>query len=382
MAKTTKTVAQLEEELAQMKVSLAEARKKKIKEADDEDDDKKNVDIVKNLKKDDDGDKDAADKEDDEDDEDEDDEDKKVDESTDEGGDDESGESPFGSDKGKLKQGVKEAKKRTLTQSYREEEQPPVEDAGSPFGDDKGKLKQGVSEAISNLFKGEELSEGFKKKAATVFEAALTSQIAEATAEIEEIAQYNLAEAIAEIKEELLEQADDYVGYVVSEWLEENKLQVESSLKLEILEGFFSGLTQLYNEHNISVPDASIDLIEAKDNEVKALTEKANTLTAKLIKAEKTILEANKSQVLATLSEGLAATQVEKLKTLTKDIDAKTLESFKEKASIIKESYFSVGLKTIPKTDAHKVDGSQVVTTEGMDPSVAHYLETMKAQAE
>ncbi|HEY5234739.1 MAG TPA: hypothetical protein VIJ14_01065, partial [Rhabdochlamydiaceae bacterium] len=257
---------------------LAEAVKlykaAKLAEADD-DSDKKNVDFVDDIKKDDD---DSEDKDSDDDDGDKEDDKEKVEEDTDEGGQDHtdadeksegggtgSGESPFGSVEGKLKQGVSESKrgKRILTQSYREDEQPAVETLESPFSGDEGKLKVGVSEACSKIFDGAGLSEDFKKKAATVIEAVVKSLVKENTRRIEKIAQKNLAEATAEIEEELMEKADDYVGYVVAEWLEENKLQVESSLKTEIYEGFFEGLGQLYNEHNIAVPTADLDLLEA-----------------------------------------------------------------------------------------------------------------------
>lgn len=372
MAKSKLTAAELEEAVK----LYTESKKKKLKEAD-EDGDKKDVDVVKNLKK-------ADDKDDDSDDEgDEDDEtDKekeKVDEASDEdgeGGDSGSGESPFGSVDGKLKQGVSEAKakKRVLTQSYREEEQPAVETLGSPFGDDKGKLKQGVEEATNSIFAGEDLSEGFKTKAGTIIEAVVTSLVKENTKEIEKIAQKNLSEAIEEIEEELMEKADSYVGYVVKEWLEENKLQAESSLKLEILEGFFDGLRQLFNEHNIAVPSENLDLLEAKNAEVASLTKKVNSLTEKLIVADKNILESKKTEVIAKLSEGLTVTQVEKLKTLTEGLEAKSIESFSEKAAVIKESFFKDPSKTVIK----KEDGSQVVVTEGVDPSVQKILEHMK----
>ena len=226
---------------------------------------------------------------------------------------------------------------------------------------------------MSKIFDGEGLSEGFKKKASTVIEAVVLSLVKENTKAIEKVAQKNLKEAIAEIEEELMEKADDYVGYVIEQWLEENKLQVESSLKLEILEGFFEGLGQLYNEHNIAVPSESLDLLEAKTAENAALTKKLNALTEKVIAQDKALLEGKKSEVIAKLSEGLAATQAEKLKKLTEDVEAKNIESFTEKATVIKETYF----KDAPKT-VKKEDGSKVTITEGVDPSVQKVLDHMK----
>jgi hypothetical protein len=297
-----------------------------------------------------------------------------------EGGGAGSGESPFevitpSNPKGHLTQGVSEAtKKRVLTQSYREDEQPAVADMGSPFGGDEGKLKQGVSEATTKIFEGETLSEDFKKKAATVIEAIVTSQVVEETKRIEAIAQKNLKEAKKAIKQELTEQADRYVAYVVNEWLEENAMVAEPSLKLDIYEAFFEGLRNLFNEHNITIPSENIDLLEAKSAEVKKLTKQINALTEKLLGADKIVLESKKGDVLKKLSEGLAATQVEKLKQLTNDIDAKTLESFTEKATIIKESFF----KESAKAPAKKDDATKIINENAVDPEIAKLLERMK----
>lgn len=408
--KPQKSLAQLEEEVALARLALAEAKKKKVKE----DDDNSNVDMVdvKKGKKKDDADEDGDEDEDDEKDDkksvkkeakewgalggkepdvkdtDADDEDAKdygnehpsdkevVGEDADEDADDED-EEPEAGKKEKEKDDAAarkdEAKKRSkklkaLMQSYREEDQPPVETVGSPF-DIKGKM----AESISVIFDGETLTEDFKKKAATVFEAALTSRLNEETAKIEEAAQKALNHAVSEIEEDLMQKADDYVGYVVTEWLEENKLQVERSLRAEIYEGFFDGLKALFVEHNISIPADKLDMLEAKEAECAELTESNNHLTEKLIEKDKAILELKKDDVLAVLSEGLAATQVEKLKALTKDIEAKTVESFKEKVTIIRESFFKE-----TKAPSKKDDGATRKSSEAVDPNIQRYLDAAK----
>ena len=331
--KSKKTVAQLEEEAKVIAAALVEA--KKVKEADNADE----VDVKKDKKD------DAEDKDD--------------------------GKEPDVKDDGEDdKKDVKEAKKKKrLTQSYREEDQPAVETHGDPLTG----AKKLVGESIAGMFDGETLSEDFKKKAATVFEAALTARINEEIELIEAAAQAALDEAVSEIEEDLMEKADDYVGYVVSEWLEENKLAVESALKLEIHEGFFEGLKALFLEHNITIPTEKLDILEAKEAEVVALTASTNALTEKLIAADKTILELKKNDIVAELSEGLADTQVEKLKALTKDIEAKDAGIFKEKATIIRENFFKE-----EKAPAKKEADGAKVTTEVVDKNIQLYLDHAK----
>lgn len=410
-----KSVAQLEEELALARLALSEAKKKKMKEAENDDNGHVDmVDVKKGKKKDDDdedGDEDDAEDEDDKKskkneaaewgtgakgkepdvkDTDADDKDAKdygdehpsdkdvVGEETDDDAEDDEDDKEDAKGKKEKEEDdavarKDEAKKRSkklkkLMQSYREEDQPPVETLGSPFGDLK------VAESVATIFDGETLSEDFKKKASTVFEAALTSRLSEEIAKIESAAQKALTHAVSEIEEDLMTKADDYVGYVVSEWLEENKLQVETALRAEIHEGFFEGLKALFVEHNISIPADKLDMLEAKEAEVAELTESNNALALSLIEKDKAILELKKHDILAVLSEGLAATQVEKLKTLTKDIEAKTCETFKEKATIIRESYFKEA-KPVSKKDA----GDAKSTSEAaVDTNVQKYLDHAK----
>lgn len=422
MAKNT--ISELEEQVARARLALAEAKKKKMKmkEADEEGDHSDEVDVKKDdsdKDSDDDSDKDdekvdedaegeammkgGAGKEPDVKDTDADDMDAKdfddahgehtkkvVGEDADDADDheeDDKDEDDSDDETSKEKDEKNEAKKHkkrlhTLLQSYREEEQPPVENGPDPLLGGKrpdGAGEKSVAEGVKVIFDGENLTEGFKKKATTLVEAAITSRVKAETKLIEAAAEKALLTLVEEIEEELMSKTDDYMGYVVSEWLEENKLEAENALKVQIFEGFFDGLKALFLEHNITVPDSKIDILESANSEIEELEGIVNTMTEKLIKADKTILEMKKQDVVSELSEGLAATQVEKLKKLTEGIEAKDIESFKEKVTIIRESYFKDG-KTTASTK--KADGAKVHTEANTDSQVLKYLAAAKADNE
>ena len=433
-----KTIAELEEQVARARLALAEAKKtkKKIKEEDDDADQgdhSDEVDVKKGSDKDsdeddkvdedaegefalsagkgkepdvkdhegdaatwgkkkdvavsEDADEDEEDKIDGEDEEDKEKADKEVKEDAEEDaekadkdGDDE-GDKELKDAEKDAKNEAKKHKKRlhTLLQSYREEDQPPVENGPDPLlGGKRPDAEKSVAEGVAVLFDGENLTEGFKKKASTLVEAAVNSRVNAEVKLIEAAAEKALVEAVSEIEEELMSKTDDYIGYVVTEWLEENKLEAEQALKVEIFEGFFDGLKALFLEHNITMPEGKLDILRSANSEIEELEGIVNTMTEKLIKADKTILEMKKQDVVSGLSEGLAATQVEKLKKLTEGIEAKDIESFKEKVSIIRESYFKDN-KLAPKKDSA---GAKVYTEANADAQVLKYLNAAKADNE
>ena len=224
----------------------------------------------------------------------------------------------------------------------------------------KGAWKEDVDE----LFSEDELTEEFREKAETIFEAAVNTRINLEVARLEE--EYaekfetELQEASAQIFEEVSGKLDQYLDYVVEQWMEENKIAVESSLRTDIAENFIQGLQNLFAEHYITVPDEKIDLVAEMRAELDETRAKLNETLDQKIELEAIINEATAVSILDDISEGLAETQVEKLRTLAEGIEYTDGETYRRKLEIIKENYFSS--KTPAKTTGlitESIDGSE-----------------------
>lgn len=216
------------------------------------------------------------------------------------------------------------------------------------------KIPETVDENIALMFNGQELSEEFKKKASTIFEAAVATRVNAEIAKIEEEAQEAITLKLAEAEAKTTAQVDEYMEHVVAEWAEENKIALEAGIRQEIAESIITDLKTLFEKHNISIPAEKVDMLEASDAENEALRGEVNSLTEKLIATEAKIFEMEKQNILSGLAEGLAVTQVEKLSNLIKEVDAKSIETFKEKATILRDSMF-VETKSSVKTDEKTV---------------------------
>ena len=198
-----------------------------------------------------------------------------------------------------------------------------------------------VSEHVNALMNGEgDLSEEFKKKAATVFEAAVKSKVRTEVERLEDEYRTELEENINTTKSELTERVDTYLNYVVEEWMKENELAIERGLKGEIAEDFISGLKQLFEDHYVDVPDEKYDVLEAQSEKISELESKINEMMEKSIEMKTTNASLVKEQVLSELSSDLAETEIEKFKGLIEDVDYSNEESYREKLATLKESYF------------------------------------------
>ena len=197
-----------------------------------------------------------------------------------------------------------------------------------------------VKEDVAALIEGEDLSEEFKTKAATIFEAAVKSKM---RSEVERIIVHTQAEKEVEMesyKDELTEKVDTYLNYVVDEWTKENELAIERGLKGEIAEDFISGLKQLFEDHYIDVPDEKYDVLEAQSDKITELEEKLNDEIQKNIEVKEANSKLVREQVISEVSDDLADTEVEKFIDLTKDVDFSGEDSFREKLNTLKENYF------------------------------------------
>ena len=219
------------------------------------------------------------------------------------------------------------------------------------------------------------LSDEFKAKAETIFEAAIKSKLSEEIDRLEAKYEEELAEEIKTTKEDLVEKVDSYLNYVVEQWMDDNKVAIESGLRTEIAEKFMTSLKDLFTESYIEVPESKVDLVDELASEVEELEEKLNAQTGKAIEMAEQLEGYQREAVIREASRDLAETQVEKLKTLVADVDFDSEETFAEKVNTVKESYFkkaaAVTEEAIDEEDAYEVETSD---------SMSQYLSAIKRQ--
>ena len=233
-----------------------------------------------------------------------------------------------------------------------------------------------MEDDVNALLGGEELSEEFKAKAKTIFEAAINAKVAEIRATIEEEHEARLAEEVAEEKEALQERVDSYLEYVSDEWMEENPLAIEHGLKAELTESFLSGMKSLFEENYVSIPDDKYDVLESMVEKLDDMETKLNEQIEKNIGLNKRLSESVADGILESVSDGLAATQKEKLASLVESVEFESETEYRNKLETLKESYFP-GKTSTAKTET---------LTEGEDVppalatgSMASYLKTLSA---
>ena len=221
-----------------------------------------------------------------------------------------------------------------------------------------------VSEDVTALTEGEELSEEFKDKAATIFEAAVKSKLRSEVERIEEAKTQEVAEEVNRVRDELTEKVDAYMNYVVEEWMKENEIAIERGLKGEIAEDFISGLKSLFEEHYIDVPDEKYDILGTQSEKIDELEAKLNEQIEKTADLKKSHDVLVRESVFAEVASDLADTEVEKFKSLAEDVDFTDEDSFRGKLDTLKESYFPKAT-TIAESVDSETDGSESFDTTG-----------------
>ena len=238
----------------------------------------------------------------------------------------------------------------------------------------------------TTLFRSEEgLSEEFKKKASTIFEAAVHAKVVdEVNKRMEEQAK-EVDASKDEFQKELTEKVDTYLNYVVEEWTKENELAIERGLKGEIAEDFISGLKQLFEDHYIDVPDEKYDVLEAQSEKISELEEKLNEAIQKSVDLTSSNEKLVREQVISEVSEDLADTEIEKFKSLTQDVEFGNEDSFREKLNTLKENYFP---KSQPSSTSDETIGDEdgstaqdVDTTDAMKTYMSAISRNQKASA-
>ena len=227
----------------------------------------------------------------------------------------------------------------------------------------KEEIEVNVEEDVAALVNGEELSEEFKAKAATIFEAAVKSKIAKIRKQVREESKKETDERIESMQSEMTENVDKYLNYTVKEWMAENKLAVEQGVRNEVTESFISGLKKLFEEHYIDVPQEKEDVFENLVVEVAELEEKLDEQTQKHMDIVKELNTFKAKDAFRDISEGMVDTDVEKFTELAEDVDYETDEQYREKLNVIKNSYFKSDKKEV--TDNKGTAGTNNPVADG-----------------
>ena len=230
---------------------------------------------------------------------------------------------------------------------------------------------------VQALFEGEELSEEFQNKARTIFEAAINAKLAEVKESVQAQYEEQLVEEVAAIKSELEERVDAYLEYVADEWMTDNEIAVESGLKSEMTDSFLNGMKSLFEEHYVSVPEDKYDVIESMVDKLDEMEGKLNEQIEKNVALNRRLAESSADVVFGEVTEGLAATQKEKLATLVENVEFESETDYREKLVTLKESYF-------PSNAGAQRDKSENLSEETSTPnyqdissSMEHYLQTL-----
>ena len=245
--------------------------------------------------------------------------------------------------------------KQDTLKKMSEEEETEEETLIDEKSHDKEEMKKKMKEDMDSLFSDDStISEEFKSKAATIFEARVLDRVSQIEEQVESKYAGMLEEAVAEIKSDLTTKVDDYLNYVVEQWIEENQIAIESGLRAELTEEFIAGLRNLFAEHYIDVPTEKVDLVDELASKVEELESKLNEEMERGISYAKALVESRKNEITREVCEGLTTTQTEKIKTLAESVEFSTEDEYKNKVETIRENYFPSGVKKADANDLHE----------------------------
>ena len=208
-----------------------------------------------------------------------------------------------------------------------------------------------VDDDVKALLTGEELSEEFKAKTKTIFEAAVKSKISESKKKLEEEFEKQLSEKVEEVKTELSEKMDKFLTYVAEEWKKENEIEIHKGIKLEMYGSFMDGMKKLFEENYVQIPEEKYDVLDEMTHKLDEMEEKLNEQIEKNVSLSGQINARTRDSLIAEVSKGLAQTQQEKLASLAEEVVFESEESFKEKLATLKENYFPKEKVSAPKED-------------------------------
>ena len=243
----------------------------------------------------------------------------------------------------------------------------------------KESVKVDITDYVDALFEGQDLSNEFKAKAATLFEAALNEKVAIIEQAILQASQEVIEEEVSAVASTLTEQVDGYLGYVLNEWMQENRLQVEQGFRTEIAENFIQGLKELFENNYIEVPEEKVDLVDELFAENRQLEENLNQLMKQHMELQEKNIVNECANVFMELSSDLADTEVEKLASLCESIEFNSVDQYKEKVKILKESYFNGKSPEAESLTEETTTSSKPLINEDMNVYVNSISKHLKA---
>ena len=296
--------------------------------------------------------------------------------------------------KAKLAQQTFHANPGAHFQSYHEEETESEGEMVSEKHDDeaedkklikkmlkKEKMKEDVQSDVDALLSGENLSEEFKEKATTIFEAAVIARTSALMEEVEEALFEEFEVAVEEVKQELASKLDDYISYMAEEWVKDNQLAIENGLRAEIVEDFISGMKNLFIEHYIDIPEDKVDVVEELTTKVEDLEAQINEQITANVELHKTLNESKKQEAIHAVCEGLTQTQIEKMKQLAESVDFTTDEEFADKLVTLRTSYFTesnfVTATSSALNEEVEIEDDKSGKSAPVDPFVSQIVKTL-----
>ena len=232
------------------------------------------------------------------------------------------------------------------------------------------------TEDVDALVAGEELSEEFRQRAATIFEAAVSARVNDEVKAVTEAFEATLTEEVESVKTELAEKVDDYLSYAAQKWMEDNALAIEHGIKNEISESFFSGLKTLFIEHNMSVPEEKFNLLDGMVGELDEMEAKLNEQIDANVQLNKQLGDYIKMEIVNECAAGLAETQKEKLASLAEGVEFETEADFRNKVETIKESYFT--RKVVAEATEPTEDKGETLVEDTTSGTMSKYVDALK----
>lgn len=249
---------------------------------------------------------------------------------------------------------------------------------GTPVVTPQGTNNAGLHEMIASIFEGSDLSEDFKAKTTTIFEAAIHERVEAVRAELEEEFEAELNEQVEGIVEELTEKLDSYLDYVIENWMAENEVALETGYKVQVAESILAGLKSLVEEHDIELDEEEVDAIAAMEEQVAETEAKYNELFEALIAERAEKEELQKNAAIAAISEGMVATDVERFKTLAEGVSYESVDEFVAKLETIKESYFSEAVvRAGDHAEMLEEETEETKSPAMVSPAVAAYVASL-----
>ncbi len=236
-----------------------------------------------------------------------------------------------------------------------------------------------VQDDIDALTEGEDLSDAFKEKASTIFEAAVQAKVNQVVIgkeqELEEQMQERLTEELDTYIQEIVEKVDNYLNYVSEEWVKDNQLAIEKGIRSELTEGFLVGLKDLFTEHYITIPDEKVDVVDDLFDKVESLESELNEQVSKNVDIQSELTKVKKEKVLSSLTKDLTETQKEKVAELAENVEAEDAEDYEQKVEVLKENYFpSEDRKVALVEDIESQNNDEESEKEAVPAGMEHYM--------